>query len=147
MTNRFMMTTLAFAAVLGCAEAEKNDTCSEADCIDGIDISLVRDDWAPGSYVVELDMDGTDVECTATVPSDVSESCSDDDVELITGPNGEIIAVEIMSAQAETVTIQVLQDGVSIGSADIQPEYQQIAPNGEECGPICSFAMAEVVLD
>ena len=95
MRNPIMMTVLAFVTSLGCAEQERIKECSEADCVDGIDIELVRDDWSSGSYVVEIDMGGTQVVCTASVPSDVSEQCDHEDVELFTQINGELLDVVI----------------------------------------------------
>jgi hypothetical protein len=44
------------------------------------------------------------------------------------------------------VDVTVTRDGRAIGSSHLEPHYERVAPNGEECGPICFQTNATIAV-
>jgi hypothetical protein len=150
------MRRLAFLSLSLCACAPVYDhMCTDVGCQDGLSVRFERDSFEPGVYAVEIDLHGEFIHCQATIPleSDASDGC--DDPRAMLYLSGSMLAVEEqrvegfvmegtdIGAMAVTVTL----DGIEIGYAAFEPDYQELQPNGPECEPTCLYAEREIELD
>jgi hypothetical protein len=107
--------------------------------------------WATGDYRVLVDLEGTRVECTATLPlsCDAPLSCDDPDVFLLLEgcalPPGDhaLGGVEIQQGTPASISVEVIHGGDSLATGAWNPDYQTSRPNGPDCDPECTTAPAE----
>jgi hypothetical protein len=109
--------------------------------------------WSPGDYRVVVELDGTVVECTATLPlsCDAPFPCDNPDVLLLLDgcalPAAEhaLGGVELVTSTPTSVSVEVFYDGASLARGDWQPAYVTSRPNGPDCEPECRTAPPETL--
>jgi hypothetical protein len=145
---------LSLTLIQACASPEEL-ACTDIGCTDGLHISLLREAFEPGLYLVELDLHGEVILCQATIPlgSGASDGCSDPRAwlelsgsELDTSEQA-VTGVFLDRTDLSAMAITVLQDDEEIGYAAFEPDYQTLQPNGPECEPTCAYATRELELD
>ncbi len=125
--------------------------CTQIGCTDGLEITLDSDFQTQGSYEAVVLADGETLTCTAVLPlpSDGGSSC--DAEGMWWGTSGSaleesehrLLGWYLPSGPAE-VSLSVTRDTEQVLSAELSPEYEVVAPNGEECGPVCTWALETV---
>ena len=154
--------TLMIASLLGltaCSSGQDSAilTCTEIGCSDGLNINFEVTDPGQWVFVLERVQDGDvqpTVTCTATLPIDTgaADGCDDPSVYLtLYGselPNEEqrISGLMLMSQAPETIDVRVTLDAAEVLSTTLHPTYEEIAPNGVECGPVCTTGASELPL-
>lgn len=155
--------TLAFTSILisalaGCGGGDDNGGgCTEIGCGPALRVELARSAWTAGTYEIVVEADTVTTNCTVKLPF---SSC--DNLVVCDRPNpGFFVEVSGCALSADqhsipavswnekgptSVTISVLQDGAVIGTDMFQPTYATSAPNGADCGPVCSQSEAPAKL-
>jgi hypothetical protein len=133
--------SLMFPALLlasGCIELG----CTLADCSDQASIVLHRLE-ADQSYEVEIEADdGTIVTCTIDDSGETGIDCSNT---LSYYRQLDRAHIALLGAP-ERVAVTVRQGETVLHQEEVTPSYDEFAPNGETCGPVCRQAEAHVVL-
>jgi len=132
--------------------------CTQIGCGAEFRVEFQRPAWTPGSYRVELEVDGDSLECIATLPLDCEapppcpgapqlqlllDGCALD-------PSQHRIAgLEFQGGSApKSIAVRVLQDDALLGEGAYTPVYTESFPNGPDCGPACVQAeSAALALD
>jgi hypothetical protein len=122
--------------------------CTLIGCLSGVTVDFAEPLQAQGAYTFSVDLDGDVVTCVATLPltEEAGDGCDDERVMLwesgsaLAESEHELPGMDINGEAVEAVVISVALDGVALGSASFSPEYSRVAPNGEECGPVCDVA-------
>jgi hypothetical protein len=132
------------------------------------------EEWPSGEYIFEVTLDGVPTRCTARLPeavgasgtassesfvctgasnlsvflsretictetrqgNSVSESCTP-----VPGPHYEFFAST--AGKPTKISVSVSRDGTRL-SEEPEPDYQNVSPNGPECGPICDQALVKL---
>jgi len=150
----------AASGLCGCSDDESSpprprpdgdgpgDACTAIGCDDGLTIQFSVSE--PGAYLFNIVADGATISCSATLPfpdcSSPGSTCGDPRVQLAASgcalaPAEHSLEGLFMSGMVpESVSVLATRDGVEIASQTFTPAYQTTAPNGEECGPICTNA-------
>jgi len=150
-------------------------SCTEIGCSDQFVAAVRRADgsFPSGMHRVDVTADGVTLSCTFTFPATAANSGGFVDA---TCPPGLIVTVgPLQTCTTMTVGNSVVQtcdpvpgqfaeaiampgtpaqihasqyvDGVAILDASAAPSYQDYAPNGKECGPICHQASVDWMLN
>lgn len=131
-----------------------NGGCTLIGCGSAFQVTFQKTSaWAAGDYRVVVGMDGTNVECTATLPltCDAPFPCSDPNVLLILSgcalPPSEhsLGGVDIVLGTPATVSIEVFYQGQSVATDQWTPAYITSRPNGAACDPECTTAPGETM--
>jgi hypothetical protein len=138
--------------ILACVFSSEPTLCTEIGCTDGYELTF--DLSTPGTWTVDVMIDGTPVHCQATLPlRETNPDGCDSDVVLLFLSGSELADAEhritgllIQQAGVTTVDLVIEHDGAAVYSGSFTPAYVTAAPNGEECGPVCSFASEAVDL-
>ncbi|HKO93316.1 MAG TPA: hypothetical protein VJU61_19305 [Polyangiaceae bacterium] len=149
---------LSLALLASCGDPEKSseELCTLVGCSDGFTVNLVANEpLREGSYDVEVTMDGAPATCRISLPVDLGAdpACSDSAslrASATVHNNGappdrdvpNAIIVNVLVA-ADVAVLNVRHDDAPLFEQTYRPSYQTIAPNGPECGPICSSAPSE----
>jgi len=146
--------------------------CTLVSCDDGANVTIKTRDgtWLPGKYTLTLSTDRTIVTCEASFPEGLvgpngtlgSLACDDAAVVVTvfpeticqTIPNGTSCTpvpdhFEIRTRLAGTppsIDVAVERDDRELMHANQRLHYEEAAPNGRECGPICRGASAAFTL-
>jgi hypothetical protein len=156
------MTRFTYAVLLaftGCffgssADDPPDTMCTAMGCEDGFTIQFSA--RQPGAYTFDIVADGTVISCTAELPllpcGTPASQCSD--ARVFIGESGCALSdadhslenLTFSGVHPDTVTVTAHRDGAEIASQTFTPTYQRLAPNGEECGPICHNASATLTL-
>lgn len=127
--------------------------CPDAMCESGLRVVLVASGpFTPGLYRVSSVADGQVDSCTFRVGG--TESCGmdapclladdcDAQINLLALPHS--VAVVIGPGAPEVVSVDVERSGTPIAGFDLEPDYEEFAPAGPDCPPICE--VASVLLD
>lgn len=127
--------------------------CSDAMCESGLRVVLVSSgSFIPGNYRVSSVADGQVRSCTFRVggtetcgmdaPCLLADEC-DAQINLVAPPHS--VAVVIGPGAPEVVSVNVERGGTPIAGFDLEPDYEEFAPAGPDCPPICD--VAEVLID
>lgn len=114
---------------------EDEGACTLIGCDDMLSISILHEGLAAGTWTVNIDapVEGQSESCS--FQSDGSGGISPEPCVQFSSP-GEIV---VLAGELWThVDVTVLLDGVERGSASADPTYEEVAPNGPECGPVCT---------
>ena len=125
---------------------EGTEYCTEMGCVDGLQINFDPEITTHGNYVFSVTMDGVTEVCEYSLPF-VEENgeygtCDGENLWLtisgtaLDASQHSIPDMYIPSSPTD-VSIEITRDDVLIVSSSFQPEYEEFAPNGKECGPIC----------
>ena len=144
--------TLAVSLPLlaSCGDKDEGLDCTEIGCTDGLEITFAPQLQTAGDYEVLVETEGLTITCTASLPL-VGELSTCDAADVYLGSSGSALdasehrltGVYLPSGPAE-VLLTVSRDGEEILSTTLSPTYEELAPNGVECGPVCSWAAVEV---
>jgi hypothetical protein len=136
-------------------EAESTDpNCGNKKCHDALTVEIIRADnqtfiFGLYSFDVEFDDGSTGfVECFYGYGAS-DFVCDMGDVNLIVphlASNQGTISLTIYAAPA-TAAVQVAVSGWVVGVRTFSPMYDEIAPNGAECDPICYEASAMMAVE
>lgn len=107
--------------------------CTEVGCDDQASISI-RGIEANQSYAVEIETDDGTIQCTIDTSDEMRITC--DDNNLFYGSQMDTAYI-YLTGTPDRVAITVRQNGTVITQDEVRPDYDQVAPNGEACGPIC----------
>jgi hypothetical protein len=137
--------SLMFPALLlasGCIELG----CTLAGCEDQVNIVIHRIQ-ADQSYEAEIESeDGTIIKCTIDDSLETGIVCGDNsDNVLLYGRQLDRAEITLFGAP-ERVAVTVWQSDTVLLQEEVTPSYEEFAPNGETCGPVCRQADAHVVL-
>jgi hypothetical protein len=145
-------------AVQGCNDLR---TCTDAFCESGV--SIVVGSAAPlptGLYRVTVRLDGVETTCRRTLPdsNDPDMLCNPagsaafyfGDGSSPTAPGGMTQELHVaISGAPRRIELEIghevlgVTDERIVASESFTPEYVALAPNGEECGPVCENAELE----
>ncbi|HVH41761.1 MAG TPA: hypothetical protein VM925_05440 [Labilithrix sp.] len=129
-------------AAMGCTASK---TCTLLACGNsGIRVDFTHVE--PGTYVVDVVVDGTQTTCTATLPLKATEptddACSAAGILLtrsgsaMPAADQSIGGLQIQRANANSVTVRVTRDGKLLHDATFSPNYVVTpGPNGPDCDP------------
>jgi hypothetical protein len=151
---------LPLAALLGvlpqgCVPLGSDVACTQMGCDDGASIAFSLTE--PGAYSFELVADGTPVTCSATLPlppcgQAPAATCSLPSVMLeasgcaLSPAEHALVGISFMGEHPTAIEVAVVRDGTELGRQTFAPSYGRLAPNGEECGPICHHATMQLTL-
>ncbi len=134
---------LACAVTIGTAACMDGlgTSCTLANCLQGLDISFQRSE--PGTYAVELDIDGKKVRCSATIPQPAqATACDDEDVFFIqTGsalsPDQQSVGgLQIQRTDVKKLSVKLTKDGNLVVEKSFDVTYNETpGPNGPDCEP------------
>lgn len=115
--------------------------CTLIGCDDFLSITLVHAGPTEGAWSVTIAaQDGSgDHGCTFTV--DASGQIEDDTCNVV-----DIGTELVLYAPASwaAIDVSVTIDGIAVGSASETVAYTMVAPNGPECGPVCTQGNVDV---
>lgn len=151
---------LGCAVVIGAQGCERLESCTDAYCESGVSIVLASAEPLPtGLYRVTALLDGVATTCHRTLPDshDPEMQCNSFDVSFFFGdgaapipPGGTTSNLQIeISGAPRRIEIEVAHEVLGgtgeriVASESFTPQYETHAPNGEECGPVCSNASIE----
>ena len=129
--------------------------CTEVGCFTMVEIALDKTStvWEPGSYVVSVEADGVKNSCTVEMPFVAAPLCTDShqlqlDLLPLSGPSPEIKGLKsaMLFGASVLVKVTVARDGVALGTNIFMPQYTEVSPNGEICGPTCQVAAGELTV-
>lgn len=148
---------------LGCRPAEETSTketgsggswtdgmdCTEIGCVDGFSGEFSPAFTTPGAYAFTLDLDGSVSTCAGSLPLNDDFNCDGALGVTLSGsalPDSEHSLPGFQILQFDFVTLQltVTRDGTEEASWTVTPEWETFAPNGPECGPVCTSAGARL---
>ena len=106
--------------------------CTEIGCNDQVSIWL-RGLEAGHAYEVTIESTDDSVHCSIDTSEGLRGRCGNEEFYTDFRDDTPIA----FQGAPESLTITVRQDGAVIAQDTIMPAYQELAPNGRECGPIC----------
>jgi len=141
--------TIALAA--GCGLFEEERACTLVGCSDGLFVDIALRDPQEGMHAVEGRLDGAPFRCEIDVRAGTGgrpPTCTDERIEpgAIYGgsePSPGLI-LRFNDFLPEEVELRLLRGDAELGSWSLQPDYQETAPNGYECGPVCQVASVDL---
>ena len=145
--KQFTFILLSLLSLVSCGES--GEYCTEMGCIDGVQINFEPDITTHGAYVFSVTMDGITEICEYSLPfteeSGEYGTCDGENIWLtISGTaldaSQHSIPDMYIPLSPTSVSIEITRDDVLITSNTFEPEYEEFAPNGKECGPICYSA-------
>lgn len=142
---------------LTAAGCSVSHACTEVGCTSGFTLAFQKAStpWEPGTYSVNIDADGKQITCTATLPLSATDaepsSCSDKSVQLgVSGsalPAAEHSLSELsFTSMPARVKVTVTRDGMIVGDKEFTPTYEKSQPNGPDCEPTCNSASGSLPL-
>ena len=148
--------------------------CTSVGCQEGFSAKVHRADgsFPIGTHQIDVFADGVSLTCTFTFPLPTvagggtsQPSCpsgmtvwvlpATDCTETNSGSTGAETCTDIPGQFVEWITLtgtpaevqaQQSVDGAPILEVTVAPTYQEVAPNGAECGPICHQALVDWTL-
>ncbi|MFO0749355.1 MAG: hypothetical protein U1F43_27365 [Myxococcota bacterium] len=149
-----LLVTFAIPAA-GC-EGLFGGSCTAADCIDSLSVTLTDPDgaWPIGSYAITVDVTGSPVTFACSVAEPINESGCDRPADapatLSVEPafqDGKVVSFVVQSEAAPTkVPLEVARDGTPVLARTLSPHYSHGFPNGTNCPPGCRIGDGEVEL-
>lgn len=138
------LAVLSGLLLLSCGDKDAT-LCTDIGCTDGLDIAFSPAFETAGEYLVTVEADALVITCTANLPlTEDLATCDADGVYL--GTSGSALDESehrltglYLEAGPSTVRLVVTRDGETVVEAELSPTYQTYAPNGEECGPVCTY--------
>ena len=123
--------------------------CTEIGCADGFSGQFSPAFTAAGAYVFTLALDGAVSTCAGTLPFNDDFSCDGALGLTLSGtalpPSDQSLpGFEIRQIDFATLQLTVTRDGTEEASWTVTPTWDTVAPNGPECGPVCTTAGAEL---
>jgi len=139
--------SLLALATTGCA-VDLGHGCGLVGCRDGLVVSIaprVGGTVAPGDYVFDLTIDGatSHATCHVAAPNHPS-TCDDPRIAAVIGDGGSDAFIVTLDGTPTSVTIAATTPDGHTTTGSWTPSYQDFAPNGVACGPICHEASAEM---
>ena len=154
---------LLIMMTLGCRPAEETSAketgsagswtdgmdCTEIGCMDGFNGEFAPAFTTPGAYVFTLNLEGSVSTCAGSLPLNDDFNCDGALGVTLSGsalPDSEHSLPGFQILQFDFVTLQltVTRDGTEEASWTVTPEWEAFAPNGPECGPVCTSAGASL---
>lgn len=136
-------------------ETRETDACGDLGCSSGIYLSLVAEAnvFDAGQYDVTFVIDGEVESCQFALSN--GEPCGLDPVCVVDsrcdGPQIQFNFVImphtigfVVGPEGESIEVDVERDGRPLLSQTLVPSYEDYAPNGTDCEPICRVAEAEL---
>lgn len=133
--------------LISCGEG--TEYCTEMGCMDGLQINFEPEIITSGTYVFSATLDGVTETCEYTLPfvEENGEYGTCDGSNMLLTISGMALDASEHSipemyipSNPTNVSIAITRDGIEIANQSFQPEYEEFAPNGKECGPVCSRA-------
>lgn len=115
--------------------------CTQAGCEDGASISI-RGFETNQLYEVEIETEIESILCTIDTNGETLITC-DKAQYFFSEANDALIGLH---GTPDRVAITVRQNGDVIAEDEVNPDYDEVAPNGEFCGPVCQHAEIPFVL-
>ena len=109
--------------------------CTLIGCDDGLFATLRHDGLPDGNYQIQLIDADTDTLAFGCDFGVVNGQVEDADCLVSQRPGALDV---ILPLGVDNAQIDVLLDGTLVASHTEAPDYQQLYPNGEECGPVCT---------
>jgi hypothetical protein len=109
--------------------------CTLIGCDDMLSISIAHEGLAAGTWTVTIDAPADGGSDSCSFVSDGSGGITDD------GCNGLFLPGEVIVQASQLwsqVVVTVLLDGIERGSTSADVAYEDVAPNGPGCGPVCT---------
>lgn len=147
-----LLSLVASSMLAGCIGTGPGETsCTLMACEDGVTIDFAGGGaTAQGKYDFDIVADGQKITCTATLPlppcASVMTSCSAAGVGLIESgcalppAQHSLAGLTFTGVHPTSIAVTVKRDGAQIAMHSFTLAYQRVAPNGEECGPVCEQA-------
>ena len=153
-TAGWLALTSCVALLLGASCGSGDDKCTRIGCHDQFVISFEHEEWDEGSYVIEVSVDGHDVECSFEFPFPTvsPEVCPDgegvvfwayrEEEDLPFEPRGMIVLGE-----PDEVSIAVELDDELLVSESFEVGDDRVYPNGPACDKGCLDERAALMFD
>jgi hypothetical protein len=129
-------------------------TCTEANCMDGLGISMSPEPPKAGTYSITVAAGSqsatcevifpyppcgtTATKCSGTLPMMAIESGCELPKDKQTFPKVGV------GAAPEEVRVTVTRGKTKLVDKKVKPTYEEIRPNGPKCGPVCHFGKVEI---
>lgn len=127
--------------------------CGDLGCSNGLRISFVAEGgvFTAGEYELHIERDGVPTVCGFELGGDPRTCLGDPPcvlqnecgVQLSAGVVPQALGITV-GPQPTQIVIGVVRSGRSVGGATLTPSYEEYAPNGADCDPICYVASAEL---
>lgn len=132
---------LVCIGAVGCSDSE----CTEATCVDAmtVNVEAATGAFLNGAYAISANAGNGVTQCTIVFGEDgVQDSC---------GAGFFITETRAMFSLTfpgtpDSVVFSVARGDSLLGDTVFVPVYDEIAPNGRECGPICLVATGDLVI-
>ncbi len=140
-----LMTTAA-----ACGDDRK---CTLIGCNTGVEVTFDPPLTTPGTYAVEVEIDGVITHCHATLPlgPEGTDGCDAQAVVLYRSGSAlpaaahSLPGMHLPSTTATSVSVRIQRDGVEVVRTSLSPAYARSYPNGPDCDPMpCVSASATV---
>jgi hypothetical protein len=119
--------------------------CTQIGCDDGVSV-LIRGLELNQSYEVDVATADAIIKCTIDTDDAATQQMRMQcDQSLFYFSQMDDAHIEVANTP-ERVEITVRQNGTMILQDEVTPDYDEVAPNGEACGPICLHAEVPVQL-
>lgn len=147
-------------------------TCTDIGCQDQVEVRFGAEDGrATGTYVVVVQAEEFSTECQVTVgngglgvggqggaigqggAAEPNGGGGSDSLEFECLSNLPGLSVEVLGTERlegiliydawEEISIQVTRGDELLLNESFEPDYTELAPNGEDCPPVCSVATHE----
>lgn len=141
MARRFVVMTSMFVAswcTFGCS----NRSCSEAGCIDGVEVRLASPLDGAQALSVVVRPDAETIECDYSESLGV-DTCGPKGVWIQTN-GGSVDGFILHAKHPEQLTFSFDSGGTVLVSETANPSYETQEPNGSDCPPICRNAVVQL---
>ncbi|MBL4688552.1 MAG: hypothetical protein JKY37_28440 [Nannocystaceae bacterium] len=135
------------------ARVPGDGSCGDLQCSSGLRVSLVAQGgvFVGGAYQVHSVADGASEVCTFRIEGE-PDACGGDPPCLSADTCGLLYNFSalphsvafVVGPEPDVIEVGIVRDGETIGGEILAPTYEQYAPNGVDCPPVCQTAAAEV---
>lgn len=135
------------------SEVEGDGMCGDLQCSNGLRISLVAEGgvFTGGRYEVHTSADGTGRVCSFRIGAEPEQCFGDppcvleDECELVFNFSAVPHSVAlVVGPDPDVVDVGIVRDGQTVGGQTLAPQYDDYAPNGDDCPPVCQVASGQV---
>lgn len=145
MTHSRLIPSILLALAFSLPAGGCPEMCTEMGCGDYFDLRISYSDGAdldPGSYDVTIDLGGGVEEVLTCVTGDEA-GCHTFSEDFYGYTEADVIVVTYYGYDGpppDSFEVEVVMDGVTLGSGYFEPDWEVSYPNGAECDPGCLSA-------
>jgi hypothetical protein len=134
-----LVALLLLATLASCGSDQR--ACTLIGCNSGIEITFDPPLTAPGTYTVDVEIDGVLTRCEAALPfrAEGVDGCHSMDALLflsgtaLPSSGQSLPGMHLQATSASAVRIVIKRDSTEVANATSSPSYSMSYPNGREC--------------